>query len=111
MSTALPVLGWIELLPLHDVARGESKYVEAEGVRLLVHHTREGELFVTSAQCPHEDFTMERCALRGTVITCIEHGWEMDVRTGEVVAIGDDDARLPTYRAELRDGRVFAKVF
>jgi nitrite reductase/ring-hydroxylating ferredoxin subunit len=102
--------GWVELVEAHRVRLGDSLFLEAEGLRLLVHHIGEG-FFVTSSQCPHEDFTMDRCPLNGAAIVCTEHGWQMDVRTGDVIAIGDEDARLPTYPAEVREGMVWAKLF
>jgi nitrite reductase/ring-hydroxylating ferredoxin subunit len=103
-------LGWVSLCDAASIALGDSAFVETEGLRLLVHHLDEG-YFVTSSQCPHEDFTMDRCPLDGTSIVCTEHGWKMDVRTGEVVEVGDSDAHLPTYPAEVRAGVVWAKLF
>ena len=102
--------GWIDLIGADEVPLGDLRYVEAEGIRLLVHHLEEG-FFVTSSQCPHQEFTMDRCVLTGPVITCTEHGWKFDVRTGAVVAVGDEEDRLPAYPAEVRSGRVFAKLF
>jgi nitrite reductase/ring-hydroxylating ferredoxin subunit len=110
VSETRDAAGWVALVDAADVALEDCVYVEAEGLRLLVHHLDEG-FFVTSSQCPHEDFTMDRCPLRGSVIVCTEHGWEMDVRSGAVVDVGDDDAHLPTYPAEVRQGKVWAKLF
>lgn len=101
---------WVELIAAADVPPGQHRFVEAEGLRLLVHHLDEG-FFVTAADCPHEEFSLARCALTGPVITCTEHGWKFDVRTGAVVAVGDEDAPLPTWRTELRDGVVWARLF
>ncbi len=100
---------WVELTAA-NIPRGEHRYVEAEGLRLLVHHLEDG-YFVTSAICPHQEFTMDRCVLSGPVITCTEHGWKMDVRTGAVVDVGDDEDVLPTFTAQLRHGNVWAKLF
>ena len=103
---------WVEISALDEIEVGESRYVVAEGIGLLVHHLAGTDgVRVTSSQCPHEDFTMERCVLHGTLITCIEHGWQFDVRTGACVAVGDDEAMLPTYPVEIREGRVFVKLF
>ena len=102
--------GWVELVDADAVRLHDNVYVEAEGLRLLVHRLPEG-FFVTSSQCPHEDFTMDRCPLHGSRLICTEHGWEMDVRTGAVVAVGDVTARMPTFPATVRDGRVWAKLF
>lgn len=104
------VAGWVRLVEAAVVPLGGHRYLEAEGLRLLVHRLDEG-FFVTSSQCPHQDFTMDRCVLEGPVITCLEHGWKMDVRTGAIVAVGDEDDRLPTWPAEVRDGWVWAKLF
>lgn len=101
--------GWFPLVDAAAVRLDDSVYVEREGLRLLVHHLAEG-FFVTSSQCPHEDFTMDRCALDGAAIVCTEHGWKMDVRTGAVVEVGDADVHLPTFAAEVRDGTVWAKL-
>jgi nitrite reductase/ring-hydroxylating ferredoxin subunit len=102
--------GWVDLVAEDAVPIGEHVFVEAEGIRLLVHRLAEG-WFVTSSECPHQEFTMDRCVLRGPIITCTEHGWRFDVRTGACVAIGDPEDRLPTWPAELRGGRVWAKLF
>lgn len=102
--------GWVLLLDAADVPLHDHRFVEAEGIRLLVHHIDEG-FFVTASECPHQEFTMDRCALTGPIITCTEHGWKFDVRTGEVVAVGDTEDRLPSYKAEVRDGKVWAKLF
>lgn len=102
--------GWVELIDAAEIPLGDLRYVEAEGIRLLVHHLDEG-FFVTSSQCPHQEFTMDRCVLTGPLITCNEHGWKFDVRTGAVVAVGDEEDRLPCYPAEVRNGRVWAKLF
>ena len=112
-----PERGWVDLIEADAVPRGDNVYLEVEGLRLLVHriaqdHERAHDRFyVTSSQCPHEDFTMDRCPLHGTRLICTEHGWEMDVRTGRVVAVGDEDARLPVFPARLVAGRVWAKLF
>lgn len=107
---------WTRIILANQVPKKSNMYVEIEGLRLLVHHVEDeqGEqFFVTSSQCPHEDFTMERCVLTGRVITCTEHGWKMRVDTGQVVAVGDDeDVSLPVYQTEVRDdGYVWAKLF
>ncbi len=102
--------GWVRLIEARAIPLGEHRYLEAEGLRLLVHHLAEG-FYVTSSQCPHQDFTMDRCVLEGPLITCLEHGWKIDVRTGRVVAVGDDDERLPTWPAEVREGWVWSKLF
>jgi nitrite reductase/ring-hydroxylating ferredoxin subunit len=102
--------GWFPLVDADAVRLDDSVYVECEGLRLLVHHLGDG-YYVTSSQCPHEDFTMDRCPLVGSAIVCTEHGWKMDVRTGDVVDVGDEDAHLPTFPAEVREGKVWAKLF
>jgi nitrite reductase/ring-hydroxylating ferredoxin subunit len=101
---------WVDLLSAEDIPLGEHRFVEAEGLRLLVHHLADG-YFVTASTCPHQEFEMGRCVLTGPVLTCTEHGWKFDVRTGAVVAVGDEEDRLPSYRAEVRNGRVWAKLF
>ena len=109
-SKSRDAAGWVALVEADAIAEGDHRYIEAEGIRLLVHHVG-NEYFVSSSQCPHEEFTMDRCVLDGPIITCTEHGWKMDVRTGAVVEVGDEDAHLPTYPAEVRDGHVWAKLF
>ena len=101
---------WVDLVEAAIVPLGEHRFVEAEGLRLLVHHLDEG-YFVTASECPHQEFTMDRCVLTGAILTCTEHGWKFDVRTGRVVAVGDEEDRLPSYVAEVRDGRVWARLF
>jgi nitrite reductase/ring-hydroxylating ferredoxin subunit len=48
-----------------------------------------GELHAIEDACPHSGQSLCAGTLDGFVVTCLGHGWELDVRNGEVLtAIG-----------------------
>ena len=44
-----------------------------------------GELYACAGVCPHEDVSLVRGHLHGTVITCPGHSYELDLATGKCV--------------------------
>ncbi|HEV8440363.1 MAG TPA: Rieske 2Fe-2S domain-containing protein [Methylomirabilota bacterium] len=61
-----------------------------------------GEYFAYQAQCPHESVPLEQGIHDGSVLTCLEHLWQFDVRTG--APLGDAEAGLSGYRLKEEGG-------
>ena len=57
-----------------------------------------GEFFAVQAQCPHQEIPLCEGMLDGTVLTCHQHLWQWDIRTGEPQGL----AEAPLERYELR---------
>ena len=58
------------------------------------------EFFAYQAFCPHEDVPLADGIHDGRILTCLEHMWQFDMRTGEPRA--DAEAGLTQYRLSRR---------
>ena len=61
-----------------------------------------GEYFACQALCPHEAIPLQDGVHDGSVLTCLEHLWQFDLRTGAPVA--DAESGLETYRVKEEGG-------
>ena len=84
-------LGPIEQIPL-----GEARVFQVDGHAIAVFRCRTGELFATSAECPHRGGPLADGVVGGHAVICPLHGYLFDLRTGD--PIGRECARLATYR-------------
>jgi toluene monooxygenase system ferredoxin subunit len=71
--------------------------VEGAGLAVLVANTGE-EYFAYQAYCPHMQVALEEGMHDGSVLTCLEHLWQFDLRTGEARA--EAEAPLQAYRVK-----------
>lgn len=65
-----------------------------------------GALFALEDACPHSGASLCEGHLEGHVVTCAAHGWQLDVRTGEVLTEAGRGARNPVFRAVDEDDHV-----
>ena len=84
-----------------DVPRDGMKQFEAEGGPACLVLNTGGEYFAYQALCPHMDVKLEEGIHDGTVLTCLEHLWQFDIRTG--AALGDAEAPVRVYEVK-REG-------
>jgi nitrite reductase/ring-hydroxylating ferredoxin subunit len=92
-----------------SVAEGELTEIAVPGLRWPVIATRlEGEIVVTAGVCPHEDVALSDGKLRGSLLTCPGHGYELDLRTGR--CRHDPSLRLPRYPVTIVDGEVWIEL-
>ena len=61
-----------------------------------------GEYFAYQAECPHEAVPLEQGIHDGSVLTCLEHLWQFDLRSG--TPLGDAERGLCGYRLKDEDG-------
>ncbi len=97
----------IPLLEEHELPPGNCREVVAEG-RVFAIYNVEGEFHILDGICPHAGGPLGKGTLRGSVVTCPWHGWQLDVRTGQHCL----NARVcaARYAAVLQDGKVLADV-
>jgi nitrite reductase (NADH) small subunit len=84
----------------------------------------DGRLYALHNRCPHRGAELCRGTVTGTtvgaddhayhygrdgrILRCVWHGWEFDIETGRSLA--DPRVRAKTFRAFVRDGRVFVAL-
>jgi toluene monooxygenase system ferredoxin subunit len=84
------------------------KQFEVEGgARILVVNSGD-EYFAYQAFCPHLAAPLEAGIHDGSVLTCLDHLWQFDLRTG--APLGEAEAPLQAYSLKQEDGVLFAWV-
>lgn len=87
---------WKRVCDRGAVPDGGMKQFELDtGLPILIVNAG-GELFAYQAYCPHEQVKLEDGVHDGGILTCLEHLWQFDVRTGAPVA--EADCGLQSYR-------------
>jgi len=94
LATSLHQLGPIDRIPL-----GEARVYRVEGKEVAVFRCRSGEVFATSAECPHRGGPLADGLVGGHSVICPMHGYAFDLRTGE--APGRACSRLATHRVSV----------
>ncbi len=93
---------WKPVCRVDEVPRsGMKEFMVDGGTRILIVNTG-SEYFAYQAQCPHEAVRLEDGIHDGSVLTCLEHLWQFDVRTG--APLGDAETGLSSYRLKEEEG-------
>ncbi len=98
---------WKRVCPVDEVPANGMKEFAVDGTSVLIVHT--GEAFVAfQAMCPHEAVPLEQGVHDGCVLTCLEHAWQFDLKTG--APIGDAETGLKTYRLREERGDLYVAL-
>ena len=99
--------GWTRVCRTGDVPPNGMKEVPVDGTNVLIVHT--GDRFVAfQAMCPHEAVALAEGVHDGEVLTCLEHMWQFDLRTG--APMGDAQEGLTGYRLKEEHGELFVAL-
>ena len=93
---------WRRVCRREDVPQDGIKEFAVDGGSKIVIVNSGTEYFAYQAMCPHEAVPLEQGIHDGAVLTCLEHMWQFDVRTGG--PLGDADKGLNGYRLKEEDG-------
>jgi len=80
-----------------DVPANGLKECEVEGGEKLLVANSGAEYFAVQALCPHQDVPLCEGLYDGSVLTCHQHLWQWDIRTGEPQGL----AELPLQRYDV----------
>jgi nitrite reductase/ring-hydroxylating ferredoxin subunit len=95
---------WHRVCAAADVPVNGIKEVAANGVRAVIVNTGAG--FVAyEAMCPHEAIPLADGVCDGAVLTCLEHMWQFDVRTG--APMGDAQEGLKGFPLKEEHGDIY----
>ena len=93
--------------PVASIAEGERKIIQAEDHSVGVFHL-DDRWYALSNSCLHRGGPVCTGTLEGTTLTCPWHGYQYDIRTGELLL--DHTSCLPTYKVLLQDDQVYVEV-
>ena len=95
------------LCKVSDLRIGGLKQVETgDGRTLCVIHAESG-FFACRPYCPHQGVALCEGSVDGTTLTCLDHLWQWDLRTGEMLGLSEEP--LDVYPVEVEQGSVFLK--
>ncbi|MGH7313573.1 MAG: Rieske 2Fe-2S domain-containing protein [Candidatus Rokuibacteriota bacterium] len=95
---------WNRVCRTDEVPANGMKQFSVNGVDVLI--VNAGVAFVAyQALCPHEAVALEAGIHDGSVLTCLEHMWQFDVRTG--APLGDAQVGLQGYRLKEERGDLY----
>jgi nitrite reductase/ring-hydroxylating ferredoxin subunit/(2Fe-2S) ferredoxin len=98
---------WKRVCASGDVPDGGMKEFAVDGVGVLVVKAADG--FVAyQAMCPHEAIPLESGIHDGCTLTCLEHMWQFDLRTGG--PMGDATEGLKGYPLKEDKGELYVAL-
>ncbi len=59
-----------------------------------------GELFACQAYCPHQGIPLCEGVVDGTTLTCLEHLWQWDLRSGESTGLAEESLKMLRIEAD-----------
>ena len=94
--------------PQGDIpANGMKECLAEGGLRLLVANSGD-EYFAYQAICPHQEVPLCEGLYDGAVLTCHQHLWQWDIRTG--APIGLAEAPLQFFPVKVEDGQLYVET-
>ena len=87
---------WHDVMATRSLRVGASRRIDGGGRGLFVHRDAQG-FNVYDSRCPHQATELQAPDLSGCTLTCPQHGWSFDLRSGACTAVGDRPLqRLPS---------------
>jgi len=100
-------LAWKRVGATAEVPTNGMKEFSVGGVNVLIVHA--GDAYVAfQALCPHETIPLEQGLHDGSVLTCLEHMWQFDIRTG--APLGEALEGLRSYRLKEDGGELYVAL-
>ena len=93
----------IDLGPIDAIPLPGARKVRTPRGCIGVFRTGPSEAYAVANSCPHKGGPLSEGIVHGRHVTCPLHNWVFDLTTGQAV---DEDASIPTYPLEVRDGRL-----
>ena len=95
---------WHRVCAVADVPVNGLKEVAANGTSMVIVNTGSG--FVAfQAMCPHEAIPLADGVCDGSVLTCLEHMWQFDLKTGG--PMGDAQEGLKGFPLKEERGEIY----
>jgi len=85
-------------------ANGMKSFDAPTGAKVLVAHSGDG-YYAYQGLCPHQDVCLDEGFFDGSTLTCHQHLWQWDIKTGD--AVGLAEAPLERYEIVNEGGQIF----
>jgi nitrite reductase/ring-hydroxylating ferredoxin subunit len=100
--------GGVRVARLEELAAGEPRLVEVNGVRVVL--ARVGDsVYACGEVCVHQGGPLSEGTLSGARLACPWHGWQFDLRTGTCLMPTRGGA-VPSYPVRIEAGEVWVEV-
>lgn len=103
LSVDLPQ-GYHLALRRNELAEGQIRQVIVGGVALAIAHVEGDRWYAISNDCPHAGGALGEGNLRGTIVTCSQHGWGFDLTSGACTVNPDDT--VPCFPIAIKGDNV-----
>lgn len=95
---------WKRVCRADEVPASGMKQFSVDGVDVLIVNAADA-CYAYQALCPHEAVALEQGIHDGSVLTCLEHMWQFDLKTGAPLA--DAQIGLKSYRLKEERGELY----
>jgi toluene monooxygenase system ferredoxin subunit len=103
--TASPDSEWHYACARADLGPGDKREIELPGGKIVLLVMTDEGAFACCADCPHQETPLIEADLDGAVLTCPQHFWQWDLRSGAPLGIAE--LPLPTFPVEERGGALY----
>ncbi len=97
----------VKVAALSEIKDNSIKKVSVEGEEIALYKVG-GQIFATSAVCPHKGGPLEEGFLDGKTITCPWHGWKFSIQDGS--ALPPAMANVPSFKVVIQGNDVLVEV-
>ena len=102
-------MAFVKIIPVVRCRKDGGVFIERSNRELAVFYlTKPERAVVIDNACPHAGGNLSGGEVNDGIVTCPWHHWQFDLNTG--VCIHSDQARVRRYRAEIRDGMIWADL-
>jgi toluene monooxygenase system ferredoxin subunit len=103
----MPEMARVPVCKLTDVPpEGLKEFSLGDGTRICIANV-EGTFYACQATCPHQDAALCDGDLDGTILTCLDHLWQWDLRSGEAQGMALEP--LPVFALEVVGEDIYLK--
>ena len=85
-------------------ANGMAECVAEGGLKVVIANSG-SEYFACQAVCPHQEVSLAEGLFDGSVLTCHQHLWQWDIRTGSPIGLAE--APLECFKVEVDGDSIY----
>ena len=85
-------------------ANGMAAFDAGDGLKVLIASSGE-EYFACQATCPHQDVSLAEGLYDGSVLTCHQHLWQWNIRSGSPIGLAETP--LECFKVELDNDSIY----